>query len=181
MIGSCFPNLENLVLQDSRSDLTPVITENFGQISQLDLSNCQLANFVQMMVLASLPQLVELKLCNNPLGELAPVSQGFEALKTLNLEGTQVNRLHSLDHLNTMPALKELRLSKTPLTERFGKLLRLMVTSYMPLLAEFNGGTISDRERCSSERQFVREFSDPGQPFQHGGPTGGVARPVGSG
>lgn len=167
IISRTFPELNSLVFRGSVLNIPETFLNNtFSNIIKLNLAYCRICDFDDLAQLSNFENLAELKLCNNPIGKIEYRS-GFLKLKKINVEGTQLVDLVSASQLNIFPSLTEIRMGNTPLSQRLGEHLRKVLMAYLQKATKINGGYIDAKERANHERQFIRDFSEPGNLNEH--------------
>ena len=154
--------------------MTPDITSvtGFKHIRLLDLSNCKIDSWYQILNFGDLPTLAELILDSNPLPSViqcpAPRSVvdgdeggcvSFPSLQRLSLSCTKLSAWSDLDHLASYRTCAFMRLSQVPLFVGKGASeVRPLVIGRMPSLVFFNGSAISPRERTDAEKSYLRSI-----------------------
>lgn len=166
-IGESMPCLERLCI--ANSDLSDLQSEHifgFGNLKNLDCSNCQLDSWEnQVDHFSALPCLAQLSLDDNPICSIPCTPRGeiyFPCLNSLQLAGTKFITWKDLEGINTLFAsIRSLRLRHTPLTSSMGQgETRFLAVARLPSLDYFNGSIVSSSERQEAERQYVSFVSN---------------------
>lgn len=171
VLAQTFPALTALAIGRCRLPALQPIFENYWQgLTELNISQSNLTSWEQLSALEHLPALNKLTICRNPLSQIPEFSRtysGFLSLTSLNLKLCNINDMISVHNLNGLPALTRLKMSDTMIHVKFQENFRMMAVSYLPKLRYFNGGLVKDRERVSLERQFLRDYCDPANEYEH--------------
>ena len=138
----------------------------FKKMRLLDLSNCKIDSWHQILTLRDLPDLAELILDSNPLPSVlqcpADEKEGcvsFPSLQRLSLSCTKLSAWSDIDHLATYRTCAFMRLSQVPLFMGKGASeVRPLIIGRMPSLVFFNGSAISPRERTDAEKSYLRSI-----------------------
>lgn len=162
-----FPLLQDLYLAGNNiSDLPKISTESdingFNNLRLLDLSFCQLDDWLQVLQFQFLPNLCELLLDGNNIPNVLsnPIpGTTFNVLQRLSLSSTKLALWNDVDIINTYLNVKQLRLSQIPLFALKGASeVRPIVIGRLRQLSYFNGSVISPRERTDSEKMYLRSI-----------------------
>jgi hypothetical protein len=160
VVDQTFPNVETLgALTNGWTELGP-FHGLFRNVVSLNLSENQLP-WEELLFLGAYERLEVLKLIANPIGVITFPEGfiGFSSLRLLNIEETDIDSWLSVHALNTI-GLRQLRLSSVPLQAKVCDKFRYFVIAYIQSLTYLNGGEISEIERKSAERAFLREYRD---------------------
>lgn len=133
--------------------------KGFSNIRILDISGCELDEWSQVLSFSRLPALAELLVDGNPLSKILPIdnNEGFFSLQRISASSSKVSSWADIDALATYPAFSNLRLSHIPLFAGKGASeVRPLVIGRIQRLAQFNGSSISIRERIDSEKAYLR-------------------------
>lgn len=138
----------------------------FKKTRLLDLSNCKIDSWHQILTLRDLPDLAELILDSNPLPSVlqCPADDkvgcvSFPSLQRLSLSCTKLSAWSDIDHLATYRTCAFMRLSQVPLFMGKGASeVRPLIIGRMPSLVFFNGSAISPRERTDAEKSYLRSI-----------------------
>jgi hypothetical protein len=146
----------------------------FKNLRLLDLSNCKIDNWHQILNFRDLPALAELILDSNPVPSVlqCPAARleggdvdgnaggaSFPALQRLSLSCTKLSAWSDIDHLASYRTCAFMRLSQVPLFVGKGASeVRPLIIGRMPSLVFFNGSAISPRERTDAEKSYLRSI-----------------------
>jgi hypothetical protein len=131
----------------------------FPTLRLLDLSNCKLDEWSQVLAFGQLSALQELVLDNNMLTKITPVQDNtFSRLHRFSLSGNPLSSWKDVDLLALCyPQLRVLRLSQIPLFDgRGASEVRPLMIARIGQLAVLNGSQIGPRERTDAERAYLR-------------------------
>lgn len=136
-----------------------VAVAGFANLRVLDLCECGLDCWGQVLSLGLLPALEELRLDGNALGSVLPApASTFVSLSRVSLAYTKLSSWDDVNALSSYP-IQNIRLSHVPLA--IGKGLtqvRLEVLARMPKLVQYNASEVKDRERFDAERLYLRQL-----------------------
>ncbi|KAG5177088.1 putative beta-tubulin folding cofactor E [Tribonema minus] len=129
------------------------------QLRVLDLSDCGLDSWEQVVAFAALPALVSLILNHNPIPSVGPIdyTADFQALEALQLVGCAIASWADVDALSGVAALRSLRFGACPLTANMSAAeARAIVIARLPSIHKVNGSPVGPRERVEAERAYLR-------------------------
>jgi len=156
---------------DLPTSLAPLL-----QLTVLDVSHCRIGHWSHIeRIMTSpsgcvLPALSDLLLDGNPIPAVAPmrsasatdsgaVQSVFPPVQRLSASSTVISSWSDIDALATYPQLKFLRVTHVPLFAGKGvSEIRPLVVGRVAQLEFFNGSAISARERCDSEKSYLRRM-----------------------
>mmetsp|Transcript_11471 Transcript_11471/g.22529 ORF Transcript_11471/g.22529 Transcript_11471/m.22529 type:complete len:319 (+) Transcript_11471:432-1388(+) len=171
VLAQTFPAITNLTIGRCRlPSLQSLFPSFWRDLTDINLSQSNITSWDQLTPLDQLPNLVKITLCRNPLSHIPEFSAsytGFQKLSILNLKMCTINDMISVHNLNGLPALVRLKMADTAIHVKFQENFRMLAVSYLPKLRYFNEGLVKDRERVTLERQFLRDFCDPGNEHEH--------------
>ncbi len=135
--------------------------QGFSRLRLLDISNCKLDEWSQVLAFGHLPSLQELVLDNNQLAKVTAAEDGsFPVLHRFSLSLNQLGTWKDVDTLAQFyPQLRVLRMSQIPLFAGKGASeVRPLVIARIAQLAFFNGSQVGPRERIDAERGYLRSI-----------------------
>jgi len=178
------PKLRELYLSSNRFQTVEFSRSNEIPISVLQLNDNLFERWPEIWKLSVLPNLECLFLGDNPLSSLEYPEPGakvgttpenmaenlpFGALKRLFLNKTSLSAWEHLEALNRFPSLSEVKLTDLAwfkeLKEACDQERRHLLIAMLPQITVLNGGMITNDERTTAERTFLRHFKNlPNKP-----------------
>lgn len=164
-----FPDLPRRDAEQAYRDATgvsvappaPPTVTGFANMRIIDLSQCDLEEWSQVLAFGDLPNLQECVIDANPklTKVLAPDEGTFQKLVRFSISATGLGSWEDIDTLSHYPALTMLRLNQIPLfTGKGASEVRPFIIGRMKDLAFFNGSAVSARERIDSEKIYLRSI-----------------------
>lgn len=146
------------------------LTDTFvhSNLKQLTMNDNKIRGWEEFIKLShAFPNLQALIATSNPLQKIPPISSEdtFPSLSTLNLNGSDLCTWQCVENLHALAQLKELSVLKIPLgAEMKEKQRRQAFVARLPRLSKLNKSTVTETERETAERWFVREMADRPDP-----------------
>ncbi|CAJ0575004.1 unnamed protein product, partial [Mesorhabditis spiculigera] len=169
-IVSACPSLRELHLSHNEFNIDDPSTSEqpvSETVTTIHLNHCGLRDWEHVMRLLSLfPNKRTVYLSENPITRIHTGSSHLDpathcTLTAITLSKTEIDDWESIDHLEHFPSLQEVRLTCTPVLEKFSDEERVhMITARLEKLKVLNGSIITDEQRETSERFFIRYFQD---------------------
>lgn len=166
LLQPLLPALEDLFMTHSRLfDLpsydpqeNPMTVTGFSRLQRIDLSNCELSSWGQILSLGSLPELREVLADDNPISRITPCPPDFfKNLSRFSLSGIQIEAWSDIDCFSTYTALRNLRVSEIPFLVNKGiSESRANVIARLGQITFLNGSPITEKERSNAENTYVR-------------------------
>ncbi|UJR14790.1 hypothetical protein I4U23_001778 [Adineta vaga] len=159
------PNLEEL--QICSNDYTTISSDyNFQHehLKRVYISNNNLTEWQSLCRLGHLfPRVETIIASNNPLTSFRSdddVTICLPYLRTLSVDQVQISDWEDIIALTKLPCLHALRIHVAPLLKPYQKEERFfLLLGYMKKLTKLNGSDITATERETSERRFIRYYS----------------------
>ncbi|CAJ0947283.1 unnamed protein product, partial [Mesorhabditis belari] len=169
-IASACPSLQELHLSHnefSPDDPSTSAEPMSSPVQTIHLNHCGLKDWDHVMrILTLFPNKQIVYLSENPIsrirnGEEHSDPAKHNSLRALTLSKTEIRDWESIDHLENFPGLQEIRLTNTPVLESYSDEEKVhLVTARLQKIKVLNGSNITDSQRESSERFFIRYFQD---------------------
>lgn len=131
-------------------------------VQKLDLSGLDLTD---VGLLAHMPQLVQLKLNDNNVNTLEPISY-LHQLNELQMERNDITNLNDVAFLAHLKHIHVLRLNENPITHQ--PRYRESVASTLPSLRKLDNRDVSDAERSAESLSCAQQFSSTHAPSHTG-------------
>ncbi|CAF0913981.1 unnamed protein product [Adineta steineri] len=160
------PNLEEL--QICSNNYTTILSNyNFqhNNLKRVYISNNNLTDWKSICRLGDLfPHLETLIASDNPLKSFRSDDDDtaicLSNLHTLSVDQVQISEWNDIIALTKLPALHALRIHSAPLLKPYQKDERFfLLLGYMKSIIKLNGSDITANERETSERRFIRYYS----------------------
>lgn len=160
------PNLEELqICSNNYSTIT--IDSNFqhSKLKRIYISKNNLTEWKSICRLGYLfPHLQTLIASENPLESFRTDEHQIEHclpyLQTLSVDQVRITEWNDIIELTKLPSLHALRIHSAPLLKLYRKDERFfLLLGYMKSLIKLNGSDITANERETSERRFIRYYS----------------------
>jgi hypothetical protein len=130
----------------------------FASLRKLDVSNCEISDWTQILSFGCLPTLTELLADENPISRVLPCpDRFFLTLTRFSLSMIPLTDWSDVDSFNTYPALQNLRLTDSPFLLSKGiSESRSIVIARVSQITFLNGSPVSEKERANAENTYVR-------------------------
>lgn len=132
----------------------------------LQITDNQLQDWAEVRKLGMMyPGLSTLVLANNSVKSVADSQEMlrrlFPNLRSINLSNSGLRSWEDIERLNFFPKLAEVKAKGIPLLQPYtDDERRSLVLAQLPCVMILNGGAVSDGERESAERFFIRYYQD---------------------
>lgn len=138
-----------------------------SDLERLYLNDNKISEWAKLVKMSTaFPSLRTLIACNNPIQDIPELTSDiFPSLCTLNLNGSALSSWQSIEHLQALCQLEELSVLKVPVGERMEeKARRKALIARLPRVSKLNKSAVSESERESAERWFIRDCTDKPDP-----------------
>jgi Leucine-rich repeat (LRR) protein len=159
------PNLEEIqICSNHYTTISSDYNFQHKHLKRLYISNNNIFDWQSICRLGCLfPRLETLIASDNPLKSFRSdddVTRCLPHLHTLSVDQVQVSEWDDILALTKLPCLHALRIHLTPLLKSYQKDERyFLLLGYMKNLTKLNGSDITANERETSERRFIRYYS----------------------
>ncbi|KAM5302127.1 tubulin-specific chaperone E isoform 1-T4 [Glossophaga mutica] len=163
-----WPRLEELYLESNGLSISERPADVLQMVKLLDLSHNQLIDENQLFLIAYLPRLEQLVLCNTGISSLRFPDAGigcktsmFPSLKNLVVNDNRISQWSSIDELDKLRSLRSLSCRRNPLTEGSGAQTACQfVIARIGQLQTLNKCQILPEDRRGAELEYRKAFGN---------------------
>ncbi|XP_014666607.1 PREDICTED: tubulin-specific chaperone cofactor E-like protein [Priapulus caudatus] len=159
------PNLKELHLSLVGKSTVPVSDTCYPSVEHLSFNSNGVTEWAEICKLGDMfPNLKTLLVADNPISNFQPedrIATSFPRVTSLCVIGTAITEWEDIDRLRNFPVLVEVQISGVPLVEDLEEIEQWQLPiARLPDITTFNKSKITDDERETCERAFIRNYTD---------------------